>query len=336
MRAVQAFVGGGGEVTDLPVEAPSEGQVQLRMTHGGICGSDLHYWHEGRVGNFVIREPLTLGHEVVGLVTDDPSGTFAKGTPVGIHPAYKCMECPECLSGNPQVCRNARYLGSAASDPQTPGGYAEYLNVRLDQIRPLPEGLPLNRAVLAEPLGVALHGVTLAGDVTGKKVLVSGAGPIGLLTVGALKARGAGEVHATDMLEFPLEIARRVGADKTFKIDEEQPTSYDYDLAIECSGAPAGLSTAIDAIRRLGTVVQVGSLPGGPIPVVMATILSKEATIKGAFRFNAEIDEAIEILAKGPELEPVVTHTFGIDEIAEAMEVAHDPSRSGKVILELS
>lgn len=333
--ALVAHVGGGAGVDQVEMAEPGPGQVQLQMTHGGICGSDLHYYKEGRVGDFVIRYPLVLGHEVVGRVAHDPSGQWAEGTPVAIHPAYACHECPECLSGNPQVCRNATYLGSAASDPQTNGGFAQKLNVRLDQLRALPEGLDLSLAVLAEPLGVALHGLTLAGDVAGKRCLVTGSGPIGALTVGALKARGAAEVVATDMLDNPLRIAKAMGADEVVKVGVDQLEPLSFDLAFEASGAPAGLSSAVAATRRLGTIVQVGMLPGPTITAALAPINKCEHTIKGAFRFHDEIDDAITMLASTPSLGAVITHTFALADAAEALEVAADPAQSGKVVLQL-
>ena len=335
IHALVAHVGGGAGVDEIDIPSPGEGQVQLEMTHGGICGSDLHYYKEGRVGDYVIRYPLVLGHEVVGRVADDPSGQWSPGTPVAIHPAYACHQCPECLSGNPHVCRNAGYLGSAASDPQTNGGFAQRLNVRLDQLRALPDGLDLSLAVLAEPLGVALHGVNLAGDVAGKRCLVTGSGPIGALLVGALKARGAAEVVATDLLDNPLRIARAMGADDVVKIGVDQIEPMSFDLAFEASGAPAGLSSAIAATRRLGTIVQVGMLPGPTITVAMVAINKAEHTIKGAFRFYNEIDDALTMLAVTPSLGSVITHTFPLGGVVEALEVAGDPARSGKVVLKL-
>jgi len=336
MKAVVVHGAGDLRVEDRPVPEPGQGEVRLTMTHGGICGSDLHYYLEGRVGNFVLREPLVLGHEVVGRVDMDPSGTFAPGTPVAIHPATVDHTCPECRAGHPNTCRNARYLGSAASDPQTQGGFAEQLIVRKDQLRPLPEGLDLARAVLAEPLGVALHAVNQAGDIRGKKVLVSGSGPIGALVVAAAAARGAVEITATDLQDKPLEVARLVGATETIRVDQQPVPELAYDVAIEASGSPRGLSAAIASVVRGGTVVQVGSLPSGDLPIALAALVARELTLRGAFRFADEIDEAIELLVTDDRFQHVVTHTFGIDDVTEAMDVARDAGVSSKVVLELS
>src|SRR6476659_6779203 len=188
MKALVVHGAGDLRFDDLPAQAPEPGQVLVRNTHGGICGSDLHYYKHGAVGAFSLREPLVLGHEVVGRIEYDPSGALAAGTPVAIHPATPCGHCPECLTGVRNVCRNARYFGSAASFPHTQGGFSEYMIVRQDQIRMLPDTLPLSRAVLAEPLAVGLHALNRAGGVAGAKVLVGGSGPIG--TLAAVRRRG--------------------------------------------------------------------------------------------------------------------------------------------------
>jgi len=336
MKAVVVHSARDLRVDDRPVPEPGDGEVRLTMTHGGICGSDLHYYLDGRVGNFILREPLVLGHEVVGTVDLDPIGRFSPGTPVGIHPAYACDSCPECQAGHPNTCRHARYLGSAASDPQTQGGFAEQMVVRLDQLRPLPEGLDLARAVLAEPLGVALHAVNQAGDVGGKKVLVSGSGPIGALVVAAAAARGATDVTATDLHDKPLEVARLVGATETIRVDQAPVPELTYDIAFEASGSPRGLSVALAGVVRGGTVVQVGSLPSGDLQVALAVLVAREITLRGAFRFADEIDEALQLLATDDRFQHVVTHTFAMADVKEAMDVAHDANLSSKVVLELT
>ncbi|MDQ2781288.1 L-idonate 5-dehydrogenase [Lapillicoccus sp.] len=336
MKAVVVHSAGDLRLEERPVPQPGTGEVRLRMTHGGICGSDLHYYLDGRVGNFVLRGPLVLGHEVVGTVDLDPSGNLSAGTPVAIHPATADHTCPECEAGHTNTCRNARYFGSAASEPQTQGGFAEQMVVRQDQLRLLPDGLDLARAVLAEPLGVALHAVNQAGDVRGKKVLVSGSGPIGVLVVAAAAARGAAEVTATDLQDTPLEVARKVGATQTIRVDREPVPELSYDVAFEASGSPQGLNAAIACVVRGGTVVQVGSLPGGDLPIALSALVAREITLRGAFRFVDEIDEAIQLLATDDRFQHVVTHTFPMSDVSEAMEVAGNAGVSSKVVLELS
>jgi L-idonate 5-dehydrogenase len=323
-------------LTEVPTPQPGAGQVLVRATHGGICGSDLHYYRHGAVGAFTLREPLTLGHEVVGRIQDDPSGTLPAGTAVAIHPATPCGECPECIAGIRNVCRNARYFGSAASFPHTQGAFAEFLTVRPDQIRVLPSTLPLSRAVLTEPLSVGLHALHRAGGVAGAKVLVGGSGPIGVLAAGAAKAAGAAEVWSTDVLEHPLEIARAVGVDRTVLVGSEDLPDQYFDVAIEASGAAAAEAPTLAAVRRRGVLVQLGMFPPGPRPTELSALVAKEIDYRGAFRFDTEFDEAIALLAGTAALDPVITHTYGLSDALAAMEIAADPAVSGKVVLRLT
>ncbi len=335
MKAVVVHGARDLRIEERPAPVPRAGDVLLEMTHGGICGSDLHYYLDGAVGAFVLREPLVLGHEVVGTVADDPEGQLQAGTAVAIHPATPCGSCPECQAGIAHVCRDSRYLGSAASTPHTQGGFTERLVVRRDQIRVLPAEVPSSRAVLVEPLAVSIHALARAGGVTGSKVLVSGSGPIGALTAGAAKAAGAAEVWTTDLLDLPLRIAEKAGADHTVRIGSDTPPDDHFDVVVEASGAPAALGTVLSAVKRRGIVVQLGVLPGGPVSAPLSALVGKEIDFRGAFRFDSEIDDAIAMLAATDRLDAVITHTFTLTDAAEALTVAADPAQSGKVVLRL-
>lgn len=324
---------------DLRVEEreavePSTGQVAVRIAYGGICGTDLHYYRDGGVGNFRIEHPLVLGHEVAGWVS---AGDLPVGTPVGIHPATPCGECPECRQDRRNICAFSNYLGSAARTPHIQGGFAHELLLPADQVRVLPDGLELRRAVLAEPLAVAIHAVRRAGDgaVDGKKVLVTGAGPIGLLVVAALRRAGAREIVATDLHETPLALATEVGATATVRADAAEWPD-EIDVAIEASGTAGGLRTCVERVRRGGTVVQVGSLPPGDTGFPGALLMTRELTLTGAFRFDHEFDTAIEWLADGLYVDPVVTHTFPLAEAIAAFDLASDRTLASKVLLEVS
>ena len=336
MKALVVHGVGDLRFDDLPAQAPEPGQVLVRNTHGGICGSDLHYYKHGAVGAFSLREPLVLGHEVVGRIEHDPSGALATGTPVAIHPATPCGNCPECLAGVRNVCRNARYFGSAASFPHAQGGFSEYMIVRQDQIRMLPDTLPLSRAVLAEPLAVGLHALNRAGGVAGAKVLVGGSGPIGILAAGAAKAAGAAEVWATDILDHPLEIALDVGVDRTVRIGSDTLPDQYFDVAIEASGATVAVGATLAAVRRRGVMVQLGMFPPGPRPAELSALVAKEIDYRGAFRFDTEFDESIALLAGSTALDPVITHSFDLVDAVAAMDVSAEPAISGKVVLRLS
>lgn len=321
---------------EVPRPDPGPGQVRLKVGYVGICGSDLHYFSDGAAGIFTIREPLVPGHEVAGTVDLDPSGTLAPGTPVTVHPATWGTPLPELSEDQRHLWPSGGYLGSASTWPHTHGGLADTLVVRADQIRVLPEGLPVRRSTLAEPLAVGLHGIAIAGGVAGKRVLVSGSGPIGLLAAAGAIADGAAEVVCTDLLDGPLARATAIGATGTIKIGtDDLPDSY-FDVTLECAGVPQALHSLLLATRRAGIVVQVGNLPNKTRSINLAPLVSKEIQLRGTFRFNTEIDDAIAMLAAHPEIEQVVTHVLPISEVAQAFEIAADSEISGKVLVEVN
>lgn len=320
------------DVVDLPLPVPGEGQVRVQVAAVGICGSDLHYYFEGANGEYVVQDPLIPGHELSGWVDEDPSGQFEVGEPVTVHPA-RFGTPVEGIEHDAHLWPGGSYLGSAATTPHTQGGMSEYLVVEAHMIRPLPAGLSVEDAALAEPLGVALHGVTRAGDLTGRRVLVSGAGPIGLLALVAAKARGAAHVTVSDVLAAPLARATALGADAVVRVSAEALPAEAFDVVLECSGATVAISAAVVAVRRRGIVVQVGMVPNEARPINLAPFISKEVTMVGSFRFLDEIDEAIALLATDADIARVITHRFPIDQVREAFAVARDSERSGKVLV---
>jgi L-idonate 5-dehydrogenase len=304
------------------------------MAYGGICGSDLHYYHDGANGSFVVREPLVPGHELSGTVDLDPSGELAPGTPVTIHPATFGTPEPS-IEDRPHLWPNGAYLGSASTWPHTQGGMCEFVVVSKDMVRVLPGSLPLRRAALAEPLAVALHALEIAGGVHGRRVLVSGSGAIGLLTIAAALVAGAAEVVATDVLPGPLQRARDLGAHRTVQVGTDEVPSGYFDTVFECTAVPVAITACVDAARRGGIVVLVGIPADEARPVNLAPVVSRELQLRGTLRFNNEIDHAIELLAAHPHLEQVITHDYPATKAVEAFATATDSNTSGKVLLSL-
>ncbi|QLQ15085.1 MAG: alcohol dehydrogenase catalytic domain-containing protein [Micropruina sp.] len=321
------------EVVELPAPEPDEGEVRLRVTHVGICGSDLSYYRHGAVGAFVLREPLIPGHELSGVIDLDPSGRWAPGTPVTVHPASPGTELPH-LHDRPNVWPGGRYLGSAATNPHVQGAMSELFVARADQIRVLPDELPLRRAALAEPLAVGLHAIAIAQGVEGKKVLVSGAGPIGLLLAGACRVRGASEVWVSDVLGAALERAQGLGFTPVNVAEGPLPTET-FDVVFEASGAPVAISGCLNSVVRGGTMVQVGLVPSGTHPIEVAPLAARELIYRGSFRFNEELDEAVAILAEHAWLEAIITHEFPLAELTDAFDCAADAARSSRVLVVL-
>ncbi|MET9580053.1 L-idonate 5-dehydrogenase [Streptomyces massasporeus] len=327
-------------VAELPVPRPGPGQALVAVRYGGVCGSDLHYWRHGGVGDFRLREPMVLGHEVVGTVVEygaDASGP-APGSAVAVHPATPCGVCPECAAGRRNVCRDTRYLGSAARFPHVQGGFAALLVVPAEQVRALPDGLELRRAALAEPLSVALHAVRRAGGVAGRHVLVTGAGPIGCLVVAAAEAAGAAHVTVSDLLPEALAYGRIAGAGTVVRADDPEDRGWpdEVDVAIEASGVAAGLDTCLRRVRRGGIVVQLGMLPAGHSPFAGNLVVSREIELRGAFRFDGEFDEALTLLAREPAFDGLISAVVPVAEAESAFALAADRSRSCKVLLDFA
>lgn len=327
---------------DLRVESgpdpvPRRGEVLVSGAYGGICGSDLHYWQHGENGAFQVEQPLVLGHEFSGHIMQlgaDVAG-LEIGQRVTVHPATTCGACPSCQGGSRHLCENGSYSGSAAVVPHRAGLFSTMQAVRAEQIRILPPTVAAEHGAVAEPLAVAIHAVRRAGKIRGLTVLVNGAGPIGALVVAAAKAEGAGLVYASDLGAPALATAAAMGADATINIAAGGQLPKDVDVVIEASGAPAALGGCIASVRRGGTIVQVGNLPGGPILAELAGIVAREITYVGAFRFDEEMTDAVGLLAGGLDVSPVVTHTFSLDDAQRAFETAADKNISSKVLLDL-
>jgi L-idonate 5-dehydrogenase len=350
MRAVVAHGAGDLRLEERPVPTPGPGEVAVDIRYGGICGSDLHYWRHGAVGEFRLREPLVLGHEIVGRIREAGPGTQAPppGTPVAVHPLASCGQCRQCAAGRRNTCLDTGYLGSAARNPHVQGGFADVLVVPAERVLPLPDGLDLRLAAVAEPAAVAWHAVRQAGDVRGRSVLVTGAGPIGCLVVAALRAAGAGEITVTDVHEAPLAVAKAVGATTAVRVGGpvdgpdglnglNELNGLAADIAIESSGNPAGLRTCVYGVDRGGLVVGLGLLPPGDTPVAANAVITRELRLVGSFRFDTELGVVLQALADGRlPVDPVVTSVLPVARTGEAFELAADPARSCKVLLDFA
>lgn len=339
MKAVVVHAAGDLRIDERPVPEPGTDQVRVRIVYGGICGSDLHYAQSGRNGVYEVTEPLTLGHEVVGIVDAvGPGADAAVGAAVAIHPATPTPPVGAARGSGLNLTVGGTYLGSASTSPHTQGGFAEYLIVTPAQLRELPRALPLRRAVLAEPLAVAIHAVGLLGDrVQGARVLVSGAGPIGALAIAALRAAGAAHITATDLHQAPLETALAVGADAAVQLGVDPTLDDDaFDVVVEAAGAVPSLVTALRVVRRGGAILQLGILPPGDLSVPLASMVAKEVQLQGTQRFDSEMDEALEMLVADERIQRVISHQFDIADAVGAFTRASDPTRSAKVILAIS
>jgi L-idonate 5-dehydrogenase len=320
------------------------GQVLVKVGMGGICGSDLHYFHNGGFGTVRIKEPMVLGHEVAGTVAAVAPGVQSVriGDKVAINPSRPCGACKFCLEGLPNQCLEMRFYGSAMRTPHVQGAFRNMLLCEATQCVKVADHVPLRLAALAEPFSVGLHAVSRAGSLLGKRVLVSGCGPIGVLAIAAARVHGAAEIVATDVVDEPLAIARAIGADSTINVvqDKTWVSRYaadkgSFDVMLECSGNERALRDGLEAMRPRGVVVQLGL--GGDVSIPQNMVVAKELSICGSFRFHAEFALAVRLINEGRiDLSPVVSHTFPMLKAREAFELASDRKQAMKVLIDFA
>ncbi len=318
------------------------GQVLVQVAYGGICGSDLHYFHQGGFGTVHIKRPMILGHEVAGTVTAVATGVakVRPGDRVAVNPSRPCSACKYCIEGLPNQCLDMRFYGSAMRDPHVEGAFRNLLVCDAVQCEPVAAHVAMQHAALAEPFSVALHGVSRAGSLLGKKVLVSGCGPIGALSVAAARVHGAAEITAVDLTDETLAVARAMGADVTINVATDsgwvQRCSADkgsFDVMLECSGSQPALRAGLEVMRPRGVVVQLGL--GGDVSIPQNLVVSRELSICGSFRFHAEFALAVKLINEGRvNMAPMVTGAFPLSRAREAFELASDRKRAMKVLLE--
>lgn len=323
---------------ELSVElAPHD--VEMHLGAGGICGSDLHYYQHGRVGAFVVREPLIPGHEVSGVVARVGSGVtrVKPGDKVAVNPSHPCGQCDYCRSGRLNLCRHMRFLGSASVYPHVQGMFRERFVMGERQLTPIPEDISLGEIACAEPLSIGLHAVHRAGaELLGKTVLVTGGGTIGCMSVLAARLAGAAEVIVCDISDRALGMARQVGADRTIRSDQAAPADLAdiADISIEAAGSPAALGTCLTATRRGGRIVQVGTLPSEGVMFPANSVMARELDYVGAFRANHAFDWAVAALrTRRVDVRPLISAQLPMAQAHEAFNLALDRSRSTKVQL---
>jgi L-idonate 5-dehydrogenase len=256
------------------------------------------------------------------------------GDKIAVSPSHACGHCDYCREGREHLCRNMRFLGSASLYPHVQGMFCEYFVMGERQCYPVTGDISLGELAFAEPLAVALHAVNRGPALMGKSVLITGAGTIGCLTVIAARLAGARQITVSDVLDRPLSTATEVGADRTIRADRDADALAvpQFDVAYEVSGSFAALKSCVAAVKRGGTVVQVGTLPHEPLPFVVNDIMGKELDLKGAFRWGIEFDWAVDYLSsRRVDVRPLLSGQFPLQDAVKAFELAKDKTRSTKV-----
>ncbi|MGI0528147.1 L-idonate 5-dehydrogenase [Rhizobium giardinii] len=339
MRSIVIHAARDLRIEDTDPGAAGPGQVEIAIEAGGICGSDLHYYNHGGFGAIRLREPMILGHEVAGTIKALGSGVsgFAIGDRVAVSPSRPCNACDYCLKGQQNHCLNMRFYGSAMPMPHIQGAFRQRLVAESWQCHKVADGVSINEAAFAEPFAVTLHAVNRAGSLLGKRVLVTGCGPIGALCILAARAHGAAEIVATDVMDAVLAKASDIGADRTINVatDGDKLAAYSankgyFDVMFEASGNERAVRSGLEVLKPRGILMQLGL--GGDVSIPQNLVVAKEIDMRGTFRFHEEFALAVDLInRRRVDVKPLLTGVFDLDDAVAAFEAAGDRSRSMKV-----
>jgi L-iditol 2-dehydrogenase len=318
-------------VEERVLRAPGPGEVLLEMRSGGICGSDMHYFAEGRNGTNVLRAPAVLGHEGAGVVVALGEGaTVPLGTAVAVEPAMACGQCASCRSGRYNVCTASTCFGS----PPTDGLFARHVVVPEKQLHPLPPEIPAEIGAIIEPLAVAVWAVRRAEVRPGDRVLVTGAGPIGILVAQVARAKGAAEVVVTDVNDDRLALAKTLGATTIVNTATDPLEHTGMDRLIECSGVTAALVSGIQTLRPAGRATVVGQARPTVDGIPLGFLQRWEIDLVTAFRYADAFPEAIGLAASGAvDVHSTVTARFPLDQVERALTAPIDDPTNLKVLV---
>jgi L-iditol 2-dehydrogenase len=333
MRAAVLREPGVVVIEERPLPRAGPGEVVVRVRAVGVCGSDTHYYEHGRIGRFVVEAPLVLGHEATGEVTDLGPGVtrLVVGERVSIEPGVPDLTCGQCLAGRYNLCPTMRFFGT----PPVDGAFAEYVVVHEAFAHPVPDSVGDDAAALLEPLSVGIWACMKARVTAGSRVLITGAGPIGLLSVQSALAFGATEVIVSDVNPVRLALATELGA--TMVIDARQASVTDLhhspEVLLECSGHPPAIGEAIRTLDRAGRAVLVG-MGGDEILLPLSVIQERELELTGTFRYAGTWPRAIALIASERiNLDRLVTGTYRLDQTEQALTAGRRDQRSIKVMI---
>jgi L-iditol 2-dehydrogenase len=319
-------------VEDVPAPGrPARGEVQVEINKVGICGSDVHYWEHGRIGDFVVRAPMILGHECAGTVVAVGEGVadLEPGDRVAIEPGVPRLSTPAshfyAKRGEYNLCPDIFFFAT----PPDHGSFCGRVNHPADFCFKLPDNVSLEEGALIEPLSTGIYAARVAPIVTGDTVVITGAGPIGLMNVLTAKAAGAANILVSDMVASRLEVAQQIGATQVIRggADElkaaaqERTNGRGADVAIECAGHPSALKACIGAVRAGATVVLIGMPPNDVAEVNINDLIVREVKLRPIFRYNNTFPTGVNLLASGRvDVKPLISKRFSLGEVPQAFE----------------
>ncbi|MFW6238752.1 MAG: NAD(P)-dependent alcohol dehydrogenase [Halanaerobiales bacterium] len=312
-------------------------QVLVKIKSVGICGSDMHYYKHGRIGDFVVEEPLILGHEVAGEIqkVGNKVEGLESGDAVAIEPGVPCRVCEFCKTGRYHLCSDVIFMAT----PPVDGAFVEYVSYPADFVYKLPENVSYEEGAMLEPMVVGMNAAQKADISLGDKVIILGAGPIGLVTLQAIKAAGASDITITDVNDLRLKKAKELGATRTINVREEEvKDSGEYDVVLEAAGVIQTTQQTAELVKKGGRIVLVGMAPEGSFEYPVAKILAKEVTVKGIFRYANLYPRAINLVEAGQvELKSLISDRFDFEDLPAAFKFADENAEESiKVMVNLS
>ena len=319
-------------VEERPIPEPGPDEVLIRIGSVGVCGSDIHYFEHGRIGPYVVDQPLILGHEAGGQVTAVGAGvtTLAVGQRVSIEPGVPCRSCAQCLAGRYNLCPRVRFFAT----PPIDGAFAEYVVMPGAFVFAIPDSMSDDEAALIEPLSVGVWSCRRAGVSPSDRVLVTGAGPIGLIAAQVARAYGAADILVTDVNTDRLALAQSMGFSTLDVAHRSLPDhGYHADVLVECSGQGRATWDAVNTLAPAARVVLVG-MGGDEVTLPLSYLQDRELVITGAFRYANTWPTAIDLVVNGRvQLGDLVTGHYDLDHVGDALTASRRDSTSMKPIV---
>jgi len=331
------------EIRDIPVPQPKENEVLVKLDYVGICGSDVHYFHDGRCGDFVVRGDFILGHEGAGTVEEAGPGVknLKAGDRVALEPGIVCGKCEYCKSGHYNLCPDVRFLAT----PPVDGCFKNYIAFPEDMCFKLPDNVSTREGALVEPLSVGMYAAEQGNVKLGDHVVILGAGCIGLVTLLSCKAHGAADITVVDVVPKRLEYAKKLGATRVFDGREniiekimELTNGAGTEKVFETAGSNITIAETPYLVKNGGTIVLVGLSPEPECKFNFGKIMAKEAQIKSVFRYRNIYPSAISAISKGMiDVKQIVTHEFDFDDIQNAfMKNIYEKNDVVKAIIKMT
>ena len=322
------YAAGDLRIEDRPEPQPGKDEVVVEVAAVGICGSDVHYYDHGRIGDFIVVDPMIVGHESAGVIVDVGSDVDRDriGQLVAMEPGVPCRSCRQCLAGRYNLCPDVRFFAT----PPIDGSISRQVAIEAAFAHPAPEGLTAEQAAMAEPVSVGVWAARKTAIGPGDRVLVTGAGPVGLYAAQVARSFGAAQVTITDVSDFRLAKARELGLATS---QAGGPLTEEFDVLLECSGAQPALTSGIRAMAPAGRVALVG-MGSDSVSIEVPIVQGRELTISGVFRYANTYPLALQLIASGAvNVTDVISHRFPLAETEQALTIAKLDPRALKAVV---